>query len=99
MSKADDKELDSLHGALAQALAKHIREGEPVLDKDNDPILLNGKELRKISPATLSGARHFLKEHHIESGVGNKDTSALQQAMDDMKNMPFTGEVPAEFKQ
>ena len=100
MSKADDRELDSLHGALAQTLADGIREGELVLDKEGQPIIVDGKPLRKPAPASLlSVARQFLKDNHIEAGIGNKDTSALQQAMDDMKNMPFTGEVPAEFKQ
>lgn len=100
MSKADDKELGSLHGALAQTLAAAIHEGELILDKEGQPIIIDGKPLRKPASASLlSVARQFLKDNRIESGLGNKDTSALQQAMDDMASLPYDGEVPAEFKQ
>lgn len=100
MSKADDKALGSLHGGLAGVLADAIREGELVLDKEGQPIPHKGDYLRKPAPASvLSVARQFLKDNHIESTGGNKDMGALDQALEDMKNMPYNGEVPAEFKQ
>lgn len=99
MKKADDKELGSLHGALAQTLAAAIREGEPAFTKDGEPITLDGKQVYKpVGASLLSVARQFLKDNRIEAGLGNKDTSALEQAMNDMQNMPYDGEVPAEFK-
>ena len=100
MSKADDKELGSLHGALAHTLAAAIRDGEPAFTKDGDPVIVDGKHVHKpVGASFLSVARQFLKDNRIESGLGNKDTSALQQAMDDMAQLPYDGEVPAEFKQ
>ena len=100
MSKADDKELGNLHGALAGTLADAIKHGELVLDKEGQPIIIDGKPLRKAASASvLSVARQFLKDNRIESGLGNKDTSALEKAMADMAALPYDGEVPAEYKQ
>lgn len=100
MSKADDRELGDLHGSLAQTLASAIREGELVFDKEGQPIIIDGKPLRQPAKASvLSVARQFLKDNGIESGLGNKDTSALQKAMEDMQSLPYPGEVPARHKQ
>ena len=100
MSKANDKELGALHGSLAGTLADAIREGELVLDKEGQPIIINDKPLRKPASASLlSVARQFLKDNHIEAGLGNKDTNALDQALKDMQSLPYDGEIPAEFKQ
>ena len=100
MSKATDKELGALHGGLAGVLANAISEGELVLDKEGQPIIIDNKPLRKPASASLlSVARQFLKDNHVESALGNKDVSALDQALNDMQNMPYEGEVPAEFKQ
>lgn len=99
MSKASDKELSELHGALAATLADAIREGEIVTTKDGEPIEVDGKLLKKPAAASLlSVARQFLKDNHIESGMGNKDMNALEQAMKDMESMPYPGEAPSDYQ-
>ena len=99
MSKATDKELGDLHGSLAVVLAEAISTGEYLLNKEGELVLLDGKPVKKApSPAILSVARQYLKDNHVESTGGNKDMGALDSALEDLKNMPFSGEVPAEFR-
>lgn len=100
MTQASDKELGDLHGSLAKVLADAIKDGEYLLNKEGDLVLdPDGVPIRKPAPASvLSVARQFLKDNHMEAQAGNKDMSAIDQALDDMKNMPFDGEVPAEFR-
>jgi hypothetical protein len=100
MSKATDKELASLHGSLANVLAEQIASGEYMVNKEGELVLdPSGKPIMKPVPASvLSVARQFLKDNHMEAVGGSKDMGALDQALSDMQNMPFSGEVPAEFR-
>ena len=100
MSKATDKELGDLHGSLATVLADAIKDGEYLVNKEGELVLgPDGQPIKKApSPAILSVARQYLKDNHVESTGGNKDMGALDSALEDLKNMPFSGEVPAEFR-
>lgn len=101
MSKASDKELGELHGSLALTLAEAIKNGEYMTNKEGDLVIgPDGQPLKKPPSASiLSVARQYLKDNHIESTGGNKDMSALDAAVEDLKAMPFSGEVPAEFRE
>jgi hypothetical protein len=92
MSKADDRELGSLHGVLARTLKESIEKGEQYINKDGELAV------KPASASLLSVARQFLKDNHIESTRGNKDMSALEQAMEDMANMPYPGESDSDYQ-
>lgn len=82
-SKASLTLMEMLHGKLAKKYLAMLEE-TPVED---------------MSPALLTSIAKFLKDNHIEAGVGNADMTDLEKAMKEMANLPYDGEVPAEYKQ
>lgn len=82
-SKASLDLMEMLHGKLAKMYLAVLEE-TPVED---------------MSPALLTSIAKFLKDNHIEAGVGNADMTDLEKAMKEMANLPYDGEVPAEYKQ
>ena len=84
--------MEALHGELAKVLTGAIREGVVVVDKET------GESHKNPAPAAiLSVARQFLKDNNIDS-VGNADTNDLEKAMEEMNDLPMTGEVPNEYR-
>jgi len=81
-NKASLDLMEKLHGKLAKKY----------LD------ILENTPLEEMSPAYLTSISKFLKDNHIEAGVGNADMTDLEKAMKDMQDMPYDGEVPAEYK-
>lgn len=63
MSKADNNEMNALHGTLAGVL-KEAMVPEPVLDREGNVV---GK---RWNAAILSVARQFLKDNGIETLPG-----------------------------
>jgi len=81
-NKASLELMEKLHGKLAKKY----------LD------ILENTPLEEMSPAYLTSISKFLKDNRIEAGVGNADMTDLEKAMQDMQDMPYDGEVPAEYK-
>jgi len=52
-----------------------------------------------VQASLLAAVTKFLKDNHIEAGVGNADLEGLEKAMSQMKALPYDGEVPEEYKQ
>lgn len=82
-SKASLDLMEALHGKLAK---KYL-------------TMLEEIPVEEMSPALLTSIAKFLKDNHIEAGVGNADMTDLEKAMKEMANLPYDGEVPAEYKQ
>jgi hypothetical protein len=82
-NKASLELMEMLHGKLA---AKYLD-------------VLENTPLEELSPAYLTSISKFLKDNHIEAGIGNADMTDLEKAMRDMENLPYDGEVPPEYKQ
>lgn len=63
MSKASDKLLDALHGALADHFRDVLENGREVIDKETG-------EVKRVPPdaSTLNTIRQFLKDNHIQAG-------------------------------
>lgn len=93
MSKSATKSaMEALHGVLASTLSQAIKDGVVVVDKET------GEAHKSPAPAAiLSVARQFLKDNNIDS-VGNADVTDLEQAMEEMNNLPMDGEVPPEYR-
>lgn len=91
MSKATQDAMEQLHGTLAKTLADAVKDGVTRVSKD-------GEVVTETCPASiLSVARQFLKDNRIEGDLGVGEGS-LEQAMEEMTDMPFDGEIPAEYK-
>ena len=75
--------MEQLHGSLA---AKYLE-------------ILDSMPLEDLSPAYLTSIAKFLKDNHIEATAGNADLTQLEKAMREMADLPYDGEVPAEYKQ
>ncbi len=82
-NKASLDLMEMLHGKLAK---KYL-------------AMLEETPVEEMSPALLTSIAKFLKDNHIEAGVGNADMSDLEKAWKDMANLPYDGEVPDEYKQ
>lgn len=69
MNKADEKSLSGLHGKLAEVLTEAIAQGIPLMSTDGEPILdKEGQPIRAPAPAAiLNVARQFLKDNKIEA--------------------------------
>lgn len=78
MSKATDKDLGRLHGAIARGLTEVIENGELVT------VLEDGQEVRKTASAAFFMAGiTLLKNNNITSDVEHdKDIRAMQEAME-----------------
>lgn len=85
MAKADLTAMEDLHSQVAKTLKSEIDRAKG--SEDGVPASL------------LATAIKFLKDNHIEAGVGNADTSDLEKQMKHLQGMPYDGEVPAEYKQ
>jgi len=92
MGKASQALMEKLHGVLAKELSDAITNGVEEMTKDGELVRV------KAPSALLSVARQFLKDNHIEAGVGNSDLSDLEKAMNDMNELPMEGEVPPEYR-
>ena len=92
--------LNMLHALLAQELIERVKERHVKTNKEGEPIKdKEGNFLTEKCPASvLAVAAKYLKDNDITAGFGNKDLSDLEKAMADLDNMPFDGEVPAEYR-
>lgn len=78
MAKAELTLMESLHELLASTLKNEIING------------MNSEE--GINTSVLSVARQFLKDNHIEANGTKSDASEMEQALNDMNNLPYPGE-------
>lgn len=93
MAKADSTALNKLHELIAIKLTNIIENGIDVVTKDGDVIKVD-------APASyIASAIKFLKDNDITAGLGNRDVSELERAIEEMNNLPFEDEVPQEFMQ
>lgn len=70
MSKATDKKLGDLHGAVATVLTSQIlhQQEETVFDGDGEEVG-TGKLVYTATPATLAAAIKFLKDNQITCDI------------------------------
>ena len=86
--KASEEQLAELHGALAEELTKRITKGETKIELvDCDGMVKEQEIVQPVTAPTLSVARQFLKDNHIESDPAND--SKLGDLVD---TLPFVGE-------
>lgn len=82
MSKASERALSELHGALAREMEKALKTGVEVLDKNS------GEVVRVRPPASyLNVIRQFLKDNNVDTTAEN--LAGLQQAAS-TADLPFT---------
>lgn len=75
MSKATDKDLGELHGALARALTDVVAAGVSTV--------VDGEVVKMpASPAYLAAAITFLKNNNITAGKDDSELDALKQALE-----------------
>lgn len=65
MSKASEKKLAALHGAVADVLAAQITHQEEEIAFDGEQEIKTGKSIFTASPATIAVAVKFLKDNDI----------------------------------
>lgn len=80
MSKADNDEMNALHGHLARMLTTAIINGVVEIDKEG------GKQVVAAPASILSVARQFLKDNNIEADL--KKSKTLQGLA---SVLPFAG--------
>lgn len=85
MGKATLSTMEQLHEDVAQTMLEELRKARA----SGEPV----------QASLLAAVTKFLKDNHIEAGVGNADQEGLEKAMADLKNLPYDGEVPSEYKQ
>lgn len=70
MSKATEKKLGALHGAVAEVLTSQIlhQQEETVFDSDGEEVG-TGEMVYTATPATLAAAIKFLKDNQITCDV------------------------------
>jgi len=72
MSKATEEALDNLHGELARELTKRITKGEERIELvDCDGHVKEHTVMHPVGAPTLSVARQFLKDNHVEADPEN----------------------------
>lgn len=70
MSKASEKKLGELHGAVATVLTEQVLQKEAVQELDEDGIPVDtGEEQYCASPALLAAAMKFLKDNSITADI------------------------------
>ena len=79
MSKATEESLDKLHGELAKELTKRITKGEARVELiDCDGTVKEHTVMHPVGAPTLSVARQFLKDNHVEANPNtNKEFGDL----------------------
>jgi hypothetical protein len=82
MAKATEDKLNTLHGALAEELTDRIKNGETKLELvDCDGEVKEVEVKFPVAANTLSVARQFLKDNHIEAGPENKPLGDLVDSL------------------
>jgi hypothetical protein len=80
--KATEDKLNELHGALAKELTTRITKGEAKIELvDCEGEVKEHKVMLPVGANTLSVARQFLKDNHIESGPENKPLADLVDSL------------------
>ena len=83
--KATEAALASLHSALADELADRIKNGESKIDLvDCEGTVVEHVTKIPAGASTLSVARQFLKDNHIEAGI--RDSQPMADLVD---SLPF----------
>jgi len=80
--KATEDKLNDLHGALAHELTDRIKNGEKKIELvDCDGEVVEHVVKLPVAANTLSVARQFLKDNHIEAGPENKPLGDLVDSL------------------
>ena len=80
--KATEDKLNELHGALAQELTDRIKNGEKKIELvDCDGEVVEHEVKFPVAANTLSVARQFLKDNHIEAGSDSKPLGDLVDSL------------------
>lgn len=85
MAKATLSNLEKLHEELAGLMLDEVKAARA----SGEPV----------QASLLAAVSKFLKDNHIEAGVGAGDLEGLEKSLSDMQNLPYDGEVPSEYKQ
>lgn len=85
MAKAELSLLEQLHAELAKTMLDELRRQRGSED---------GPQASFLSTITK-----FLKDNHIESGVGAGDMDNIDKVLQSMGELPYDGEPPEEYKQ
>jgi len=83
MSKASEKALGVLHGAIATVLTEQVlmTEEETIINLDGE-LEGTGEKLFSASPATIAQAIKFLKDNSITSDIKvDKNMGKLEEAL------------------
>ena len=95
MNKATEESLDKLHGSLAKELTERITKGEARIELINcDGEVQEHIVMHPVGAPTLSVARQFLKDNHVEADAEtNSDFGDLVDSLPFNDKEPIHGEV------
>jgi hypothetical protein len=83
MSKATERKLGALHGAVAEVLTHQVlhTEAETIFDSEGNCVE-TGEEVYSASPATIATAVKFLKDNQITCDVEqDENMNSLKEAL------------------
>jgi hypothetical protein len=83
MSKANEKKLGDLHGAVATILTAQVSHQEEQMDYDEDGgAVSTGEMVYTAAPATIAAAIKFLKDNQITCDIEtDENMSNLRESL------------------
>ena len=86
MAKATTEAMEALHAMLAKVMKKQLTDMQT--------------EEGGVPASMMAAVSKFLKDNHIEVTVeGAQGLEGLKKSYNQLKDLPYDGEVPAEYKQ